>query len=342
TGAAGFLPLSILIYNTLTDDWEAIPIGPVIDGAYNENDLNLWGTFWKQPTGGWQGDTFRPYTATLTNTRTATISFGNTFPHSISESTGEITFDDTIGTGGNFLINNPGDSTVQLYGDYKVDNLIRYYSPNNFKSNLINLKGLVIRPDNFFTSNSYFPLLDNSVQFELRQDFNNYMDNNGEFKFRILSTLSPTMPATLCVGTFKTYSLAKTDNLNYDNFESNLLSDHIKVTNTGLELNGTSGIKMVSKGTPSQEEIELETLISPNPYSFDASIIIGESNLNSPKETYDEDGTYWIVDSKQENNDNKAEIEFKIEIPKNKIEGVKRFEIQMNAISSVSLGDQYF
>ncbi|KKK87614.1 hypothetical protein LCGC14_2751480, partial [marine sediment metagenome] len=164
------------------------------------------------------------------------------------------------------------------------------------------------------------------------------------FTLRVLSDTKTTSTDTyLCVGNFKTYSLATTDYLNYDNFELSSFSDHINVTETGLELNGTSGISMVSNGSPSQEVIALESLISPYPYSFDTFIYNEEENvLNSPQETYQEDGIYWVVGSETENFDQKLDIEFQLEIPWRKIKDATRFEIQINATSSVPLSTQNF
>ncbi|KKM73236.1 hypothetical protein LCGC14_1412520, partial [marine sediment metagenome] len=334
-------PLSILIKNYNTGGWEALPVAPVSDGAYNID--STWSAFWSQ---GGSYSTSNPFIpAWISNPNgnyIETVSFGNTFQY--TSPSAKINLDTpTIANGGNFLINNLGNA--QLYRRDAEHGLIMYSGPDS--RTMFDLKSIEIDPDNFYTSISpnYFPILDNDIlnQFELRTDFNNYMNDNGEFTFRVLSdTKSASDDTYLSVGMFKTYTLANTQYLNYDNFELSSFSEHIDVTSAGLELKGDSGIRMASTGGVVQEEPNLKTLISPYPYLFDSVIKIGENILNAPIETNEEDGIYWVVGSVQENYDYKTEIDFKIEIPKDEIEGVKSFEIQMNAISPLQSYTQYF
>ncbi|KKM03394.1 hypothetical protein LCGC14_1774870, partial [marine sediment metagenome] len=97
----------------------------------------------------------------------------------------------------------------------------------------------------------------------------------------------------------------------------------------------------VSIADAEKQDFELETIISS--YSFDSFTYNEETSiLNSPKETYLKDEIYWTLESEPEGINEKVEVLFDVEIPEGKMEGVERFEIQLNITSSISLSTQYF
>ncbi len=337
------VPLSIVIYNFERGRWEAIPIGQVGDspgntGAYTQSGLDLWKNFFYQGGPNYY-QYFVPNWRTTSIGATRTVSFGNTFPNweggvIIDNPTLYTQYQSWVNSGpilekgANFLDNNVNDNRVKFYGINAQNHLRRYAGGS--KSALFNMNGLRIDPTNFYTSHTnLFPKVDTTPnQFRRRSNFQNYLNSNGEFKVRILSQ-SNTADGQLCVGTFKTYSLANTEYLNYDNFESKIFNDHINVTDTGLELYGTNEINTVASDIVSQGEDYLKTIISKNIF-------------DSPKETYNNDGIYWTLDSESQGTDQAIIKEFKAEIPVEKIEGVTHFEVLLNATSTISLENQLF
>ncbi|KKL75394.1 hypothetical protein LCGC14_2055330, partial [marine sediment metagenome] len=195
-------------------------------------------------------ESFRPTWATTGDNFIQTISFGDTFPNTIQNS--EIVFDSAIESGGNFFINNPNNPNFAKDGTEAENNFIRYYdtTPGKYQANKFSLKGLVIDPNNFYTSNdTNFPIVDLTSDQFVPAIFSEYINSNGEIKLKILSNNQegPGNLAFLSVGNFQTRTLANTLYLNYDEFELASASEHIKVTDSGLELNGTSGIRTIQE-----------------------------------------------------------------------------------------------
>ncbi|KKL21142.1 hypothetical protein LCGC14_2448420, partial [marine sediment metagenome] len=153
--------MSILIYNFTNNDWEALPMGPISSGKYI-NTLQWYDNLWRigdDPLKPPSDDNFRPTWATTSNTSIQTISFGETFPNTISSS--EIVFDSSIESGGNFLNNTVDNPNFVKDGSKAEFNFIRYFDTTSYQANKFSLYGLVINPDILFTStDSNFPLVE--------------------------------------------------------------------------------------------------------------------------------------------------------------------------------------
>ncbi|KKN12641.1 hypothetical protein LCGC14_1014410, partial [marine sediment metagenome] len=244
-------PLSVLLYNFIDNRYEALPVGPIniayTDAAYK--NIDDWYGFWNPNILPFE--TFKPTWKTDTGNYIQTISFGESFPNTISFSNplisdSTIVFDPLIKSGGNFLNNagnDPNFKTDATKADYDKG-YISFYDSTSPSVNKFSLSGLSIDPNNLFTYDlsDNFPQISTALQFS-KKNFNNYLNADGNFRISIISESGSSSSTYFCIGDFRTHTLANTLYLNYDDFDLASKNDYIEVTDTGLLLQGNSGIR---------------------------------------------------------------------------------------------------
>ncbi|KKN19377.1 hypothetical protein LCGC14_0946350, partial [marine sediment metagenome] len=269
----GNYPLSIQLWNYEFQQWESIPLASLLpqepfttdyyDGS--ELDYDFWTGLSSLP-GGWTmgpTDAFRPDWSSLGFQRINTVGYGATFPYSV-DINGNIVFDDSLIAGGSFLVND--DTDHQLYSLYDDQGKVLFYDDQyNFLIDEINtnkwqLQNIIIDPSNFYSTDETFPAYTTAEPFySMSEDkFYEYFINDlNEFKIQIITKREPGQSAvddaTLCIGSFNTYTLTTTNYMNYNDFESNAIngehvSDKIVFTSDGVKLFGDSGFNI--KDTP--------------------------------------------------------------------------------------------
>ncbi|KKN06934.1 hypothetical protein LCGC14_1072250, partial [marine sediment metagenome] len=266
TFEGGNYPLSIQLWNYAFQRWESIPMAPLDTTTYNATKLDY--DFWTWDPSGPSPptDKFRPDWGTLGFNRINTIGYGATFPHTI-DSNGNIVYNDALIAGGSFLVND--DTDHQLNNLYSNRGKVLFYDDqyeflaDEVNTNKYQLQNIVIDPTNFYTSFETFPdYLDsqgfNEYNLINDDDFYKYFVNDlHEIKIQLITEREPAQndndDATLCIGSFNTYTLTTTNYLNYDDFESNAIngehvSDKIVFTSDGVKLYGDSGFNV--KDTP--------------------------------------------------------------------------------------------
>ncbi|KKM13749.1 hypothetical protein LCGC14_1713060, partial [marine sediment metagenome] len=263
----GNYPLSIQLWNYAFQRWESIPLAPIdsVDDTYESDELDYDFWTWHPDGSSPPTDKFRPEWGTLGFQRINTIGYGATFPHTI-DANGNIVYNNTLIAGSSFLDND--DTDHQLNNLYSNKGKVLFYDDqynflaDEFNTNKYQLKNIVIDPSNFYTSPKVFPEYKDSEGFNKYPnddvDFYDYFVNDlHEFKIQLVaereSTQNDNDDASLCIGSFNTYTLTTTNYLNYDDFESNAIngkhvSDKIVFTSDGIELLGYSGFNV--KDTP--------------------------------------------------------------------------------------------
>ncbi|KKK80680.1 hypothetical protein LCGC14_2821070, partial [marine sediment metagenome] len=124
---------------------------------------------------------------------------------------------------------------------------------SNYDTNKFQLNAIKLDITDFFSTTTTFPFYNTSQSFSSVDFYDNFLNDFHEFKIRIITEKETQQDAgievNLAIGDFKTYVQAKTDYLNYDEFESNgiqgrHISDKISLTSDGVELTGFSGFNI--------------------------------------------------------------------------------------------------
>ncbi|KKM83669.1 hypothetical protein LCGC14_1306980, partial [marine sediment metagenome] len=269
--SGGQYKLSVQIRNFDQLRWESIPMMPTTTGGYYDaNKLNL--EFWDWQDSSPSIDAFRPRWGSYDENQINTISYGETFPHTIT--LGDFDFDSSIKNGANFLMNESGNNNN--FNSYWGEDKQNLFYDSSYNSNKFQISSLIINPRDFYTTSTanypvplsgtlfenFYSLYDTSHLPTEEDFFENFVDNNGQFKIRLITNKEWSTPsqARLSIGDFKTYTLTDSNYLNFNNFDSNIIthdgisqpvsnreiSDWIDFTSTGLELGGDSGFNLRS------------------------------------------------------------------------------------------------
>ncbi|KKM91875.1 hypothetical protein LCGC14_1224100, partial [marine sediment metagenome] len=250
-------PLSIQFWNYVQNQWQSTNIAPLDGTGYYDND-KLDSDFWTwNPTSTSNFGQFRPTWSTQNNDDVNTISYGNIFPNIVDQS-GNIIINESIKNGASFLGYFNDDLSLN---NFYSDNFKFLTYDSNYDTNKFQLDAIKINISDFYTTTTTFPLYNTSQSFSNINFYDNFLNDFHEFKVRIItekeSQQDAGAEANLAIGDFKTYVQAKTDYLNYDEFESNAiqgrhLSDKISLTSDGVELTGFSGFNI--KGTQTNQK----------------------------------------------------------------------------------------
>ncbi|KKN53508.1 hypothetical protein LCGC14_0601690, partial [marine sediment metagenome] len=254
-------PLSLQIYNYVTPGWESIPLAPLVGETYNQNYLDY--DFWTWPSTTPANDRFRPSWGTTNTGNMNTLSYGINYPYSVDS--GNLEFDTAQfdpAQGVNFLDiyrNQPHEiNTYWSFTDldgFDHHKIMAY--DGSYNTNKFQFEPITIDPNNFYTTSTTFPVPDSiALQFPTTpytadQFYNYFFDDNHEFTLRLITEkeAANTAEAYLTIGDLKTYTITDSNYLNYDDFDSNIItsqpmqhvSDRIDFVSDGIILQGYSG-----------------------------------------------------------------------------------------------------
>ncbi|KKN31217.1 hypothetical protein LCGC14_0826180, partial [marine sediment metagenome] len=263
-------PLSLRIFNWDLDRWETLPIAPITTGGFY-NQLTIDYDFWTwNPSNTITPGEFRPFWGTTDLNNMNTLSFGINYPYIVNGGNIEFVTQFNPELGANFLdTNGVQNHDLNSYWSFKdrdnADHHKLLFYDASYNTNSFQFDNIIIDPDNFYTSSTTFPELNPSTQFEnvnpytsnpyTSDDFYDFFINdNDEIRFELITEKEVANPsdAYLTIGDFKTYVHTDSNYLNYEDFDSNMLSTHpmqhisdkIDLTASGLELMGESGFNI--------------------------------------------------------------------------------------------------
>ncbi|KKN44461.1 hypothetical protein LCGC14_0692870, partial [marine sediment metagenome] len=256
-------PISLRIYNDYDGRWESLPIAPITtSGFYNSFtlDYEFWAN-WDSLSDATSTE-FRPSWGTTDSNNYNTISFGINYPYEVID--GNVLFDPQFDPtlGANFLDTSGSENhDLNTYWSFNDEfggqhHKLLYYD-TSFNSNKFQFDNIIIDPDNFYTSSSPFPDADPSTGFSNSYSpelfYDRFLNDNNELKLQLIVDKEAGNPdAYLCIGDFKTYVHTDSNYLNYEDFDSNVVStlpmqhvsDEINLNPNGLELRGESGFNI--------------------------------------------------------------------------------------------------
>ncbi|MHA1280789.1 MAG: hypothetical protein ACTSQ8_26880, partial [Candidatus Helarchaeota archaeon] len=257
-------PYSLQMFDFKNLRWYSIPISPLNSYGLSYNLSRLNYDFWTfNPGEPGYSDKFRPISGTIDLNHLNSITFGDCFPHSISEE--KARFNSSILSGANFLANkHSGNFTLNNY--WIANNKYLFYEKSyqpqtSYHSNKFQLNNVVIDIEHFYTCDYDFPAPTSEYQFAnyINKDafYDRFVNDANIFKIRVITDKESFNPseAYFAIGDFKTYSFIDTNYLNYDNFNFNAVnlgtdcigqhvSDRIDLTESGIELGGNSGFAL--------------------------------------------------------------------------------------------------